>query len=94
MALEPVIAAGGDHDDALLPRHLGGVREWIHGVGLHAVGAVGEVQDPDVHVGVVRVLHDPADCGDHLGDVGPAVRRSDLQADDPGVGSHPSVHRG
>ena len=48
------------------------------------VRAIGEVEDADVQAVVVFVLNDPVDGGDDLGDVGPAVGRRDLDAEDLG----------
>jgi hypothetical protein len=94
VALEAAVAARRDDDDAVLPRLLGRVGEWIHRVQLRAVGPVGEVQDPDVQTGVLGVLDDPIDGGDHLGDIGAAVCRADLDADDPGIGGDAPIGRG
>src|SRR4051794_37901325 len=72
------VAAGHHDDDAGLPRvlHRGGERVEL--VALHTVGAVGQVDDTDVHAVVVAVLHDPVDAGDDLADVDGAVVRTDL----------------
>ena len=72
-ARRAVVAAGDHHDDAVAPRLLHGVGQRVEPVVLGAVGAVGEVEDPDVESGVVAVLHDPVDGGDDLRHVGRAV---------------------
>ena len=60
--------------------------ERVEPVVLHAVGAEGQVEHPDVQAGVVAVLHDPVDGGDDLGDVDGAVGGGHLDVDDAGVG--------
>ena len=77
----------------VLPGLLDRERERVDRVGLRRVRAVGEVEDADVHAGVVRVLDDPVDRRDHLRDVGAAVGRGDLDADDARVRGHAAVGR-
>ena len=68
------------------PGVLDGVGEGVDEVGLGAVGAVGEVEDPDVEAGVVAVGDDPVDGRDDLGDIDGAVAVGDLDAEQVGVG--------
>jgi hypothetical protein len=82
------VAGRDHHDDPLAPRHLRGVGEGVELVVLHAVGAEGQVEDPDVHARVVPVLHHPVDRGDDLRHIGGAIPVGDLHADDPGAGRH------
>ena len=80
-----VVAAGGDHDDAVLPGGLGGVGQRVDVVALAGVGAVAEVEHPHVQTAVVGVLDDPVDGGDDLADVRRTVTGTDLDADHPCV---------
>ena len=47
-------------------------------IGLNAVRAVGECDDPDVHPVVVAMLDDPVDRGNHLRHIDRALRVGDL----------------
>ena len=69
-----------------MPGSLDGVREWVAEVGLGGVGAVREVEDPDIEPVVGLVLDDPVDRGDDLGDVRPSVGNTDLEAHDARIG--------
>ncbi len=93
VALEAVVAAGRDDEDARLPGLLGRVGERVDRGGLGAVGAVRQVDDPDVQVVVVAMLDDPVDRGDDLADVHPTVGDADLDRHDPGVRGHPAIGR-
>jgi hypothetical protein len=90
-ALVAAVPGRRHDDDALLPGLLGRIGERVDEVALPRVRAVRKVEDADVQAGVVRVLYDPVDRGDDLGDVGAAVRGGDLEADDPGTGCHSAV---
>jgi hypothetical protein len=81
-----VVADRDDHDDAVLPGLLGGVRQRVELVGLHRVRAQREVEDADVHPVVVRVLGHPVDARDHLRDVGGTGGRTDLDAHQASLG--------
>ena len=81
-----VVAAGGDHDNAVLPGGFGGEGQRVDVVALPGVGAVAEVEHPHVEPAVVGVLDDPVDRGDDLTDVRRTVTGTDLDADHPRVG--------
>ena len=63
---EAGVARRDDHHDAVVPRDLGRIRQWIELVVLRAVGPEGQVEDADVQPIAVAVLHDPIDRGDDL----------------------------
>ena len=84
---ETGVARRDDHHDAVMPRDLGRVRQWIELVVLRAVGPEGQVEDPDVQPVAVAVLDDPIDRGDDLRHVGRAVARRHLDRDDASAGS-------
>src|SRR3712207_9296806 len=65
----------------------------VEGGVLGRVGAVAEVDHPDVEVAVVAVLHDPVEGGDDLGDVGGAVGGAGLDAHDAGLGGDADADR-
>ena len=93
-ALAPLVAGvpgRGDHDDAVVPGLLGGVRERVDGVRLRRVRAVRQVEDADVQAVVGAVLDDPVDGRDDLRDVHATVGDADLEADDPCAGGDAAV---
>ena len=90
---EPAVAGRRHHEDPVLPGLLDGVGERVDRAVLGRVGAVGEVEHPDVHPVVVLVLHDPVDGRDHLGHIDAAVGVGNLEGDDAGIGGHPPVGR-
>ena len=90
-ALVSGVPGGGDNDDPLPPRLFDGEGKRV-GVGrLQRVGAVGQVEDTDIHSVVVLVRHHPVDGGDDLGDVSAAVGGGHLERDDAGVGGHTAI---
>ena len=90
-----LVAAGDDHDDAVLPGVLDGRGQRVGLVGLHRVGAEGEVDDTDPGaVGGRRVLRDPVEAGDDLADVGAAVGRRELERLESASGATPSCTDG
>ncbi len=80
------VSGGGHHDDPAVPGVLHRPGKRVDLPGLDRVRAVGQVEDPHVHPGVVTVLDHPVDGRDHLGHVGPAVTGGDLHVQQLGLG--------
>ena len=85
------VARGGHHDDPRPPCSLCGEREGIHERRLRRVGAVRQVEHPDVHAVVVLVIDDPVDRRDHLRHIDASIGGSDLETDDASIRSDAAI---
>ena len=77
----------------VVPGVLDGAGQRVDLPRLRRLGAVGQVDHPDVHAVVVAVLDDPVEGGDDLGDVGAAVAGADLHVEQLGVRRDAGEHR-